>query len=294
MPWRARIQYEHAFYHVMNRGHGRRWIYHGKACYEAFLKTLERAHERFDARIHAYCLMGNHYYLLIETPLANLDRVMRYINGVYTQQYNRFKRTDGPLFRGRYKSVLIDESAPMLQVSRYIHRNPVEIKGATDEALESYVWLSYLAYINQAKAPGWLVRSRTYRIIGSRYPQQKYKSFVLSGDDVLTSGFYGGECLTGIFGDKSFRQSVFDEQEVFEKAEGVHRLVVRNVGMEVIVREVAKLYGVAERSLVERQSGLGKENVPRKLAMYIAKRDVGFTQKEIAKYFCLSNRGSVS
>ena len=118
----------------MNRGRGRRWIFHGDAYYEAFLGTLEEAHDRHDARIHAYCLMGNHYHLLIETPLANLDRIMRHINGLYTQRYNRLKRTDGPLFRGRYKSILVDETAYLLQVSRYIHRNPIEVKGAPSDA----------------------------------------------------------------------------------------------------------------------------------------------------------------
>ena len=92
MPRAARIQYENAFYHVMNRGRGRKWIFHGEAYYEAYLKTLEESYDRYDARIHAFCLMGNHYHLLIETPLANLDRIMRDINGLYTQRYNR-KRT---------------------------------------------------------------------------------------------------------------------------------------------------------------------------------------------------------
>ena len=91
MPRAPRIQYENAFYHVMNRGRGRRWIFHGDNYYQAFLTCLEESHDRFDARIHAYCLMGNHYHLLIETPLANLDRIMRHINGVYTQRYNRLK-----------------------------------------------------------------------------------------------------------------------------------------------------------------------------------------------------------
>ena len=109
MPRAPRIQYENAFYHVMNRGRGRRWIYHSIAYYEAFLQTLEESHDRFDARFHAYCLMGNHYHLLVETPLANLGRIMRHINGVYTQRHNRLKKTDGPLFRGRYKSILVDE-----------------------------------------------------------------------------------------------------------------------------------------------------------------------------------------
>ena len=158
----------------MNRGRGRRWIYHGKAYYEAFL------------------------------------------------------------------SALIDESAHMLQDSRYIHRNPAEIEGATDEVSEPYVWSSYLAYVNQAKASGRLVRSRTYRMIGSKYPVREYKSFILSGNDVLTTPLYSGDCLAGIFGGKSFRQSVFDGQEMFEKAEGVRSLVVARVGMEVMVATLNK------------------------------------------------------
>ena len=278
----------------MNRGRGRRWIFHGSVYYEAFLKTLEEAHEKFDARIHAYCLMSNHYHLLVETPLANLDRIMRHINGVYTQQYNRLKRTDGSLFRGRYKSVLIDESAHMLQVSRYIHRNPEEIKGATDEVLESYVWSSYQAFVGKSNAPDWLVRSKTYEMIGGKHPRHKYRSFVLSGNDPLTIEFYGGDCLTGVFGDKTFKQSVYDEQENFEAAESVHRLVGTRISMGVIVQEVASMFSVAEVTLVERQCGHRVENIPRKMAMYIAKRDAGFTQKEIAHFFHLNNPGSVS
>ena len=81
MPRPARIQYEDAFYHVMNRDSGRQKIFHGVKYYEAFLGTLEESHNRFDARIHAYCLMDNHYHLSIATPRANLGRIMRHING---------------------------------------------------------------------------------------------------------------------------------------------------------------------------------------------------------------------
>ncbi len=72
--------------------------------------------------------MGNHYHLLIETPRANLDRIMRHINGIYTQRYNRLRRTDGPLFRGRYKAIIVDADDYLLPLSRYIHRNPIEVK----------------------------------------------------------------------------------------------------------------------------------------------------------------------
>ena len=122
MPRPVRIQYEDGLYHVMNRGRARQKIFHGPAYYSTFLQTLEEAHNRFDAQIHAYCLMGNHYHLLMGAPRANLDRIMRHVNGVYTQRYNRLKRTDGLLFRGGYKAILVDEDAYLLQVGRYIHR----------------------------------------------------------------------------------------------------------------------------------------------------------------------------
>ena len=105
MPRPQRIEYENAFYHLMNRGRERHTIFHGDEYYLCFLETLAQAQLRFKCIVHAYCLMGNHYHLLIETPNANLGRVMRHINGVYTQRYNRLRLTDGPLFRGRYKAI---------------------------------------------------------------------------------------------------------------------------------------------------------------------------------------------
>lgn len=88
MPGPIRIEFENAFYHVMNRGRGRRTIFH----YHDYLQTLEEASQRFGAVIHVYCLMRNHYHLLIQTPRANLSRIMRHINGVYTQRHNRLKK----------------------------------------------------------------------------------------------------------------------------------------------------------------------------------------------------------
>ena len=143
MPRPIRIEYENAFYHVMNRGRGWQVIFTDERYYQAFLKTLEESHHRFDAVFHAYCLMGNHYHLLVETPRANLGRIMRHINGVYTQRYNQLKHTDGPLFRGRYKAILVDKDAYLLQLSRYIHRNPVETKKPMISQLEDWIWSSY-------------------------------------------------------------------------------------------------------------------------------------------------------
>lgn len=97
-------------------------------CYELFLETVAEVCERFGIEIHAYCLMSNHYHLLIKTPCPNLWRAMRHINGVYTQRYNRLHSKDGVLFRGRYKAIVVDSDAYLLHLSKYIHLNPLEAR----------------------------------------------------------------------------------------------------------------------------------------------------------------------
>ena len=106
-----RIEFEGAWYHVMNRGAGRHWIFKSDGHKQYFLSLLETVTQRFNVEVHAYCLMDNHYHLMIHTPEGNLQRVMRHINGVYTQYFNRSESRDGPLFRGRYKSILVDAKA---------------------------------------------------------------------------------------------------------------------------------------------------------------------------------------
>jgi len=126
MPRPLRIEYEDAYYHVMNRGRSHQAIFHSEEFFDAFLTVLAEAHQRFGIQIMCYCLMSNHYHLLVKTPQANLGRAMRHINGVYTQRHNRLKQTDGPLFRGRYKAICVGEDSYQLQLSRYIHQNPLE------------------------------------------------------------------------------------------------------------------------------------------------------------------------
>ena len=144
-------------------------ICHGDIYYETFLTTVAEACQRFDCIIHAYCLMSNHYHILIETPNANLSRVMRHINGVYTQRYHRLKHTDASLFRGRYKAILVSQDEYLLQLSRYIHRNPIETTVPMVERLEDYHWLSYPAFIGLREPEKWLERGLTYQLL--RYPK---------------------------------------------------------------------------------------------------------------------------
>ena len=121
-----RIEYPGAWYHVMNRGRRSEEIFYQRDDYEAFVELLRESSEMWNIRVAAYCLMTNHYHLLVQTPDANLSRSMRHLNGVYTQRYNRRHGCDGQLFRGRYKSILIDADAYLLELVRYIHRNPLD------------------------------------------------------------------------------------------------------------------------------------------------------------------------
>src|SRR5688572_33006649 len=120
-----RIQYPGAVYHIMNRGRVRQPTFVDEADYRAFLETLGEANGQWGIEVFAYCLMGNHYHLCLRTPMGNLSRIMRHVDGIYTQRFNRRHRRDGTLFRGRYKGILIDADEYLAAVLRYIHINAV-------------------------------------------------------------------------------------------------------------------------------------------------------------------------
>ena len=162
-----RIEYPGAFYHVTARGNEQREIYKSIADRERFLGYLASATERYGAAVHVWCLMTNHYHLLMETPEGNLSRIMRHINGAYTNYFNTKRRRAGHLFQGRYKAILVDRDAYALELSRYIHLNP--IRAGMSQRPEEYVWSSYRNYAGQQVAPGWLRREGILRITGTVY-----------------------------------------------------------------------------------------------------------------------------
>lgn len=294
MPRPERIQYENAFYHVMNRGRGRQTVFHNDNYYQAFLDTLAEAHTRFDASIHAYCLMKNHYHLLIETPNANLDRIMRHINGVYTQRYNRLMHTDGPLFRGRYKSIIVDKDAYLLQLSRYIHRNPIEVAGTEKIILEYYPWSSYPAYINKAKPEPWLARELTYQMLDQHYRYAGYKRYVEAGIDDDIKYFYNKGNLAAILGDTDFKEHLI---EIKNEADGIVEQIVRmseKPTPDAIVKAVAMEFKVNIENIKQKQQGLRMVNTARQVAIYCCQELGGMTRKEIARHFSFAHPGSAS
>ena len=120
-----RLEFPDAVYHVTSRGDRREPIYRDDADRIDCLAVIAQAMERFDAQVLAYCLMGNHYHLVVHTRAANLSRLMRHVNGVYTQRFNRRHCLVGHLFQGRFKAILVDRDAYLLALCRYVERNPV-------------------------------------------------------------------------------------------------------------------------------------------------------------------------
>lgn len=177
-----RIEYPGAFYHVMNRGLERREIFRDRKDYEAFLHLCLAIHKRFKVMFYAYALMPNHYHLMVETAEGNLSRVMRHLDGVYTQGFNKRKRRVGPLFQGRYKAILIDKDAYSLQLCRYIHLNPVKAKLVSRP--QDHAYSSFQYYVSrEEKKPefletDWLLSQFQRR--GSEARQSFYQ-FTLKG-----------------------------------------------------------------------------------------------------------------
>ncbi len=173
-----RITYPGAFYHITSRGNERKATFKNKRDREKFLAYLESAVFRYDAVIHAYCLMDNHYHLLLETPSGNLSQIMRHINGAYTTYFNTKRKRAGHLFQGRYKSILVDINAYAKELSRYIHLNPVRAKRV--DTPETYEWSSYACFVGKKKVPEWLQRDFILGYFGKKISiaEKEYKKFV--------------------------------------------------------------------------------------------------------------------
>ncbi|MBI5622323.1 MAG: transposase [Elusimicrobia bacterium] len=156
-----RVEFDGAFYHVLDRGISKQEIFADEADYLFFLQLMGQAHQRSGFTFHAYCLMPNHYHLLIETPISGLSEGMRRINGLYAQRFNYRHDRVGHLFQDRFKSYVVDTNAYWLSLSRYIHQNPVRA-GMVPHPWE-YRWSSCQDLLSLRPAPNWLRTEPTLR-----------------------------------------------------------------------------------------------------------------------------------
>jgi len=208
-----RIEYEDAVYHVTSRGNARADIYLSDDDRALFLEVLTHVVERFDWICHAYCLMSNHYHLMIETPQANLSRGMRQLNGMYTQRFNRKHDRVGHVFQGRFKSIVVEKDAYLLELSRYIVRNPV----AADmvKHAEDWKWSSYGATVGMIQPPPFLTVNWLLEQFGNDKNQamHTYQQFVDKTDEMLPWKNLNGPDVLGNDDFRSELQALITEEK---------------------------------------------------------------------------------
>jgi len=211
---------------------------------------------------------------------------MRHVDGIYTQRFNRSHRRDGPLFRGRYKAILVEESEYLAAVIRYIHLNAVA--AGIVQMPEDYRWASHRYYRQTKGAPSWLNTTEGVEQIGGR---QSFHEFVLSGNEESLKRYYEARRQSPILGSEEFIERIRQRgaAEVREYARYERR--VMQTAPERVIGEVARQYKVARGEIFR---GIrGRENEARKVAMYVVKRCCDRTLAEMAQYFGVGNYSAV-
>lgn len=262
-----RIEFPGAVYHVTSRGNARQAIFVDDEDRGGFLDLLSMVVERFHWLCHAYCLMENHYHLLIETPDGNLSKGMRELNGVYTQGFNQRHRRVGHLFQGRYKAIIVEKDNHLLSLCRYVVLNPE--RAGLIKRPEQWRWSSYRATVGLTQRPSFLTVDWVLSQFGGRkgVAIEKYKRFVMEGMgkespwETLRGQIFWGT-------DEFIKQlrGLLDEKESIKEVPRAQRYVARPPLGEIIKR----------RS--------GKEKTVEDRAIYHAYVRYGYTMKEIADH----------
>ena len=287
-----RIEYPDAWYHVMNHGRRGERVFLEDRDYHAYIEVLVESVELWNVRITAYCLMPNHYHLLVQTPNANLSRCMRHINGIYTQRFNRSHQCDGQLFRGRYKSILVDADNYLLQLMRYIHRNP--LRGGMVEKLDSYKWSSHQGYISNSKKWDWLHKEFALSLLSDdkRHQLRLYEEFVAGEDAKEITGIFEKRKLPSILGSQGFIN--WARGRFFEKKRHIEIPDSKSLapGGEEIRQFVCRVYQVSEQDLLK--SRRGRSNEARNVAIYLTRQLRGEGLDAICREYGLKKHSSAS
>jgi len=260
-----RIEYPGAVYHITSRGNEKKPVFKSDQDRINFLNTLQHVNKRYNWICHAYCLMDNHYHLLIETPDGNLALGMRQLNGVYTQLFNKLHGRIGHLFQGRYKSILIQKNRHLLEVCRYVVLNPVRAKMVA--APEAWTWSSYRATAGlESPHPCLTIAWVLGQFSGKRTKAEKeYKEFVAWGigksvwQDVRGQAILGEEAFVDQLADHLKKHK--DIPEISRSQRYAHRPGLNKIFTERILsnkqkrnRKIAaavEKYGYTQRAIAD-------------------------------------------
>jgi putative transposase len=281
MGRQLRIEYPGAYYHVTARGNERKDIFKSNRDREKFLEYLQSSVERYGAIIHVWCLMDNHYHLLLETPQGNLSQIMQHVNGAYTNYFNTKRKRSGHLFQGRYKAILVEADEYAVELSRYIHLNPVRIGAVADPV--SYRWSSCADYADFRKPPNWLKRDFILGFFGTAECNAipKYRIFIndllgKEAENPLVQAVVGT-----ILGTPEFVERIREEYE---------ERMLQDRNLPVPPRTTPKVD--LERIVASAQAAFGeRKRQAEKVAIHLAHRYSGLKLREIGSRFGLKDSG---
>jgi REP element-mobilizing transposase RayT len=276
----------------MNRGRRGETVFPGKDDYLSFIDLLKEATETWNVRIAAYCLMSKHYHLLIQTPEANVSRCMRHINGIYTQRYNRLHNADGQLFRGRFKSVLVDADSYLLELLKYIHRNPLRA-GIVDE-VGKYPWSSHKGYLSHSEKWDWIYKDFILSILTKEKKnfRKAYKDLISQEESKSILKFFSRGNLPAILGSQDFIDLIREKfyKQSYDRHVPQSRILAPSIAH--IKRIVEREYNISSEVLVFSRRGFFNE--PRSVAIYLSRKYSAKTLLEIGTEFNMSQYSSVS
>jgi putative transposase len=260
-----RIEYPNAVYHVTSRGNAQSDIFHSDQDRNEFLSILNRVVDRYHWLCHAYCLMDNHYHLLIETPDGNLSEGMRQLNGIYTQKYNWLHHQTGHVFQGRYKAILVEKESYLLELCRYVVLNPVRAKMVVKPA--EWRWSSYRYTAGHAKSPEYISIDWVTGLFSKdkKEGQKLYRRFVKDGIDKSSPW----EKLHGqiLLGEETFIDRYKDL--LHDKAQ---------------IKEIPRIQRYLNRPKLSALFSGGNNKTKRDKFIYAAHVQHGYKLKEIADY----------
>jgi putative transposase len=272
-----RLEFAGACYHVTARGDRQEPIFEDDTDCAMFIDLLAKEVMQQGWLLYAFCLMGNHYHLLVETPEPNLVQGMRRLNGVYTQAFNRRHARVGHVLQGRYKSILVDKDSYLLELCRYVVLNPVRAKLAG--SVERWRWSSYLATAGKMSCPPWLAAEKVLGLFGESEAAaaKAYARFVAAGSkqpspwsDLRGQIFLGSEAF----------HARMQKRLTGKKASGVTRSQYEPSRPTVpqVVRAVAAAHGIKPSTVLERQTGK-----PFQHAVYLLRRRANLSLREVGE-----------
>lgn len=281
MARQLRLEYPGALYHITSRGNLKQKIFFDNPDRERFLDILKRTKERYGYLLHAYTLMDNHYHLIIETPFPNIKQIMQNINTSYTVYINKKYERSGHLFQGRYRAVIVDKDNYLLELSRYIHLNPVRAKLV--KSPHQYRWTSYKDYMTTKRSN--LIDTGDTLSYFSNHKQKAikaYRRFVKSAISKEIPSPFEDLDAGIILGKGDFKQKIMAFlRDIKDDSELPSLRQIQKIPPDKIIQSVAEFYGIKTNDLIYR----GKRQKERNSAIYLTKILSQTKNVEVGRHF---------